>query len=112
MASNDLSFLPWTIAICVGTYFLVRIGLIARSAYTASRAGPRLPSGAYAVLWRDPGAVDKLDLLAGPGGRESIPVPPLLQTGVKRFFRALTAMGLDRRPTFGVLANSGANSQD
>ena len=76
MASNDLSFLPWTIAICVGTYFLVRIGLIARSAYTASRAGPRLPSGAYAVLWRDPGAVDKLDLLAGPGGRESIPVPP------------------------------------
>jgi len=76
MATSDLSFLPWVIAVCVGTYFLIRIAWIARKAYKAARAGPRLPSGAYAVLWRDPGIVDKLDLVAGPGGRDGIPVPP------------------------------------
>src|SRR4051794_36658957 len=76
MATSDLSYLPGTIALCVGAYFLIRFIWIARNAYKASRAGPRLASGAYAVLWRDPGPVHKLDLLAGPGGRAGVPVPP------------------------------------
>jgi hypothetical protein len=28
------------------------------------------------VIWRDPGAVEKLDFAAGPGGREKAPKPP------------------------------------
>jgi hypothetical protein len=70
----ELSYLPWAIAIAVGAYFLIRIVWIARRAYTAS--GPRLASGERAVLWRDPGDVERLDLTAGPGGRRHLPVPP------------------------------------
>src|SRR5262245_44081269 len=27
-------------------------------------------------IWRDPGAVEKLDFVAGPGGRSGAPMPP------------------------------------
>ena len=42
------------------------------------RAGsPQLHSD-RAVIWRDPGDVETLDLDAGPGGREAVPRPPFL----------------------------------
>jgi hypothetical protein len=76
MSTDALTLIPLALAIIVGAYFVVRVFWIAMSAYKLSRAGPRLSSGAYAVLWRDPGAVERLDLVAGPGGRETVPVPP------------------------------------
>jgi len=44
-----------TIAICAVTLFSLQAG---------------------EVLWRDPGAVERLDFAAGPGGRAHIPAPP------------------------------------
>jgi hypothetical protein len=76
MSSEALPLLPWIIAVGVSAYFVIRVVLIARRAYKLNRAGPRLPSGAYARLWRDPGVVERLDLVAGPGGRDSVPVAP------------------------------------
>ena len=47
-----------------------------RSMLQIWRAGaPRLQS-ARALIWRDPGAVESLDLAAGPGGHEGRPHPP------------------------------------
>src|SRR4051812_28045909 len=66
----------WTIAGVMAAYFSLRIVWAIRSAYRLSHAERRLPSGARAVLWRDPGVVERLDLTAGPGGRKSVPVPP------------------------------------
>ena len=39
------------------------------------RKKKRSPRG-VPVLWRDPGEIEKLDLLHGPGGRNGIPQPP------------------------------------
>jgi hypothetical protein len=74
---NDLaSYVLWTIAALVGLYFGTRIFWIARSAYRLSRAGPRHLPRARHLLWRDPGAIEQLDLAAGPGGSEFAPVAP------------------------------------
>jgi hypothetical protein len=46
------------------------------SRYKIKRAGPR-PLGAHSeTVWRDPGAVARLDFRAGPGGRDYTPAPP------------------------------------
>jgi len=44
--------------------------------YKVRRAGPRPLTGVRHRLWRDPGDVERLDLAAGPGGRDGVPHPP------------------------------------
>ena len=39
------------------------------------RTPPRPPE-IVTIVWRDPGAVENLDFVAGPGGRKKVPTPP------------------------------------
>jgi hypothetical protein len=48
----------------------------ARASYQGRKAGPRPLVGVRHLIWRDPGDVERLDLAAGPGGREMQPKPP------------------------------------
>jgi hypothetical protein len=48
----------------------------AKSRYQRARAGPRPRVARRRSLWRDPGAVERLDFAAGPGGRDGAPAPP------------------------------------
>src|SRR5919199_581791 len=47
-----------------------------RSRWLALTAKRRRVRAMRHVLWRDPGGVEKLDLAAGPGGRDGAPQPP------------------------------------
>jgi hypothetical protein len=47
-----------------------------RSRWKIWWAGKRRLRSTRAVIWRDPGPVENLDLAAGPGGRDGEPVPP------------------------------------
>ena len=79
MSSEPLSQFALALAVVVGAYYVLRFVVIARSAYATERAAARdtTPSPpADPALWRDPGAVERLDLRAGPGGREYLPVAP------------------------------------
>jgi hypothetical protein len=76
MPDDLFSYITLTIALIVGVYYLIRVTWIARSAYKLRKAEPRVPRAAVPLLWRDPGSVERLDLSAGPGGRDYIPVPP------------------------------------
>jgi hypothetical protein len=71
--------LLWAAAIAVSAV-AVRIGLTALwravGAYRVRRAGPRRLRASRHVIWRDPGAVEALDLRYGPGGIEFVPLPP------------------------------------
>lgn len=60
----------------VAAMILVRVGWRAAGVYLIRRAGPRRLWSSRHVLWRDPGAVERLDLRAGPGGPDGRPVPP------------------------------------
>jgi hypothetical protein len=44
--------------------------------YRVRKAGPRPLFGARHRLWRDPGAVETLDMVAGPGGSSQAPKAP------------------------------------
>ncbi len=46
------------------------------SLYKIKRAGPRPLRAHRETIWRDPGAVERLDFRAGPGGRDKTPAPP------------------------------------
>jgi hypothetical protein len=47
-----------------------------RSAIKRRAAGEALLTSRRAVIWRDPGPAESLDLAAGPGGRDGAPAPP------------------------------------
>jgi hypothetical protein len=49
-----------------------------RSAIRIWRVGERPRRGARPIIWRDPGQVDRLDLVAGPGGPSGAPCPPFV----------------------------------
>ena len=49
---------------------------LAVGAYRIRRAGPRPLTATRHVIWREPGAVEQLNLEDGPGGRDGAPVPP------------------------------------
>ena len=48
----------------------------AKSVYRVRRAGPPPQRAHRKVIWRDPGAVERLDFRAGPGGPAGAPAPP------------------------------------
>ncbi len=64
-----------TIVIGVGAGAL-HVLWLAVGAYRIRQAGPRPITATGHVVWRDPGEVERLDLIDGPGGRDGAPVPP------------------------------------
>ena len=54
----------------------LRLAWLAIGAYRIHRAGPRPLSARRHAIWREPGAVESLDLVNGPGGADGAPVPP------------------------------------
>ena len=60
----------------VAVWLAIRMFWRLQSALRLRRAGDRPMHSAHAVVWRDPGAVEALDLAAGPGGRDGAPLPP------------------------------------
>ncbi|CAN5866477.1 hypothetical protein BH18ACI5_BH18ACI5_01140 [soil metagenome] len=65
-----------TIACIVTGIVLVHLTWRAVGAWKIRRAGPRPLGTIKQMLWRDPGAVETLDLRLGPGGADFIPQPP------------------------------------
>src|SRR3954452_8617536 len=76
MTREVLSYIAWGASAVAAGYLLLRFYWAARGTYKLRKAGPRPLFGARHRLWRDPGAVERLDMTAGPGGRDFIPVPP------------------------------------
>ena len=75
-ASKLVLIVFWTVVSVFAGIWIVRGFWRLRSEWQRRRAGrPSLRSG-RAVLWRDPGPTDQLDLGAGPGGRDGVPLPP------------------------------------
>lgn len=66
----------WVIAsIALGTLSVLVYWRL-RSVFALWRAPKRRLQSARSVIWRDPGDVGRLDLRAGPGGRDGAPQPP------------------------------------
>jgi hypothetical protein len=61
--------------VIVGTW-LVFLFWRVRSQLQRRAAGEATLQSARAVIWRDPGPAERLDLAAGPGGRDGAPAPP------------------------------------
>ena len=69
----------YAVAAVVGTIVTaacIRLMWLAIGAYRINRAGPRPLRASDHVIWRDPGAVNHLDMSNGPGGTAGTPVPP------------------------------------
>lgn len=49
-----------------------------RGLYRIHRAGPRPLRAKHHRIWRDPGPAERRDLVYGPGGRRTVPVPPFV----------------------------------
>jgi hypothetical protein len=76
MAREVLSYVGWAGSSIAAGYLLLRVYWVAHASYKLRKAGPRPLTAAHHRLWRDPGAVERLDMVAGPGGRNYLPVPP------------------------------------
>ena len=63
------------VGILVGA-LLVKTFWRLRSEWQRRAAGEAPLRSARAVIWRDPGPVESLDLAGGPGGRDGTPAPP------------------------------------
>jgi hypothetical protein len=69
----------YALAAIVGTIVAaacVRLMWLAIGAYRINRAGPRPLRTSHHLLWHDPGDVERLDVVNGPGGAAGAPVPP------------------------------------
>src|SRR5215204_2077051 len=68
------------VAVGAGVTLLIVLSLraawLVRGAYRIRRAGPRPLLATHHTIWRDPGAVESLDLSGGPGGAQGAPAPP------------------------------------
>jgi hypothetical protein len=76
---NVSTLLFYTVIAIVGTIAVmtcVHLVWHARGMYLIHRAGPRRLWSSRHVLWRDPGAIETLDMGDGPGGAVGRPVAP------------------------------------
>lgn len=79
MSSTKLILIVvWTTVGVFGGYWVVRGFWWLRSWWRRRQAGAPFLRSTQAVIWRDPGPIDRLDLTAGPGGREGCPAPPFV----------------------------------
>jgi hypothetical protein len=76
VTSEVLSYIAWTAAGIVAVYVGLRLFWRGVGYLKVRRAGPRPLFGVRHRLWRDPGAVETLDLASGPGGAAQAPVAP------------------------------------
>ena len=65
-----------TVACIAAGTMMVHAVWRAYGAWRIKQAGPRPLAAVRQVLWRDPGAVETLDLEHGPGGKDFTPAPP------------------------------------
>ena len=73
------SILLWSLISIAGItvgFYVVHFAWDTFGAWKIRQAGPRGLTSVRHALWRDPGAVPKLDLREGPGGADGRPVPP------------------------------------
>jgi hypothetical protein len=75
-AAEVLWYVAGAAAAVVLTWALVHVFWRAIGAYRVRQAGPSLLRASRHVLWRDPGTLDALDAVGGPGGTSGRPVPP------------------------------------
>jgi hypothetical protein len=73
-----LSYAAWGVAGIAIAYVALRFFWHAKGSYKVWRAGPRPLFGLRHRLWRDPGAVERLDMTSGPGGPSQRPVAPFV----------------------------------
>ncbi len=74
-----LKILLYVAIAIVGTIVVaacVRLVWLAIGAYKINRAGPRRFLTSSHVIWRDPGDIERLDIVNGPGGPKGGPAPP------------------------------------
>lgn len=76
MTRAVLSYVAWSVAGVLAVFLGLRLFWRAVGYYKVRRAGPRPLFGVRHRLWRDPGVVEQLDLVAGPGGPELSPLAP------------------------------------
>jgi hypothetical protein len=77
MSSEVLSYIALSIAGAVAAFYGLRVFWRTVGYYKVRKAGPRpIFFGARHRLWRDPGAIERLDMTAGPGGSEQMPKAP------------------------------------
>ena len=76
---NVWTFVLYAFIAVIGTVVVaatVQVIWLAVGAYRIRRAGPRPIFAARHSLWRNPGALEDLDLTNGPGGPDGAPAPP------------------------------------
>lgn len=56
--------------------FIALTLMITPSLAGQKRKQPAAPPQVLNIVWKDPGAVEALDLVAGPGGKKKVPTPP------------------------------------
>jgi len=93
-----VEYIAWAAAGIVAAYILLMLFWRVLGTYKVRKAGPRPLFGAHHRIWRDPDAVETLDVVAGPGGRSKIPVPP---------FRYLEEPGTGTQPCVTALDGNG-----
>ena len=77
MSVNKLVLIVfWTAASITVGIWVVRGFWWLRSLWKRRQAGEAKIRSTQSVLWRDPGPVEQMDLVAGPGGRDGAPAPP------------------------------------
>jgi hypothetical protein len=78
----------WVTGIAIGVavgFVAVKVFWRIRSVMQLRRKVERPLHSAQAAIWRDPGAVERLDLAAGPGGPDGAPIAPF--TFLQEHFR-------------------------
>ena len=76
MSREVLSYIVYAAAGTVAVLFGLRLFWRTIGYYKVRKAGPRPLFGVRHRLWRDPGAVEALDMVAGPGGPGQAPKAP------------------------------------
>jgi hypothetical protein len=76
MPSEVLSYIAYAAAGAATVFVGLRMFWRTLGYYKVRKAGPRPLFGVRHRLWRDPGAVETLDMAAGPGGPANAPAPP------------------------------------
>jgi len=95
-----LSYIAYAAAAVVVVFVGLHVFWRAVGYYRVRKAGPRPLFGVRHRLWRDPGAVPRLDLHSGPGGSEQAPVAP---------FRFIEEQGAGTQP---CVVNENASGPD
>jgi hypothetical protein len=76
MPSEVLSYIGYIAAGVVGAFVALRLFWRTLGYYKVKKAGPRPLFGVRHRLWRDPGDIEALDMVAGPGGPAQMPRAP------------------------------------